>query len=186
MRKLIEWFWRGRSDPHAIGESAVERVLWERIVRIGSIPLVASALIYGSSIVADRLERSHDLARGKPWRVSSALLPGCPSPAQHCAESPNFFFHTRQERQPWLEIDLGSEVQFSSVRVVNRADCCTNRATPLLIDVSSDRTHWQEVAWRIETFGGWKPTFPAVRARWVRLRVLRETVFHLHEVRVLP
>ena len=201
MRDVIEWFWRGRSmravveqrcrpEPSApqreADESAAARLLWERMVRVGTIPLVIAVLIGMAFAFIARIEQRHDLARGRPWRASSTFLPGCESPAQHCAASPDFFFHTREQVKPWLEIDLGSEVQFTRLRVLNRIDCCSGRATPLVVEISSDRVHWREVARRVEKFVAWKPTFPAVRARWVRLRALRRTYLHLREVRVLP
>jgi len=184
MHSVIEWFWRGRALREA-ADSAVERVLWERTVRIGALPLIAAALIAGAFIASDSLERRQDLAYGKPWRASSAWMLACQSPAQHCAASPHFFFHTVLENRPWLEIDLGSEVQFSSVRVVNRSDCCSERAAPLAIETSSDHRAWHDVARRVESFLTWKATFPSARARWVRVRASRATMLHLQEVRVL-
>jgi hypothetical protein len=189
---VIDWFWRGRAlrealrDHDGAAEAALQRVLWQRSVRIGVLPLLIAALVYAGFIASDRLERRHDLARGKPWRASSVFVPGCRSPAQHCAESPDFFFHTLGEASPWLEIDLGAQVPFSGVHIVNRADCCADRAAPLAVEVSSDRIAWREVTRRIEPFNAWKGRFQRARARWVRIRALRPTYLHLQEVRVLP
>ncbi len=116
-----------------------------------------------------------DLADGRPWRASSALA---------AAYSAKMLFHTNEEVSPWFEIDLGDVKPVRSLYVKNRADCCQERAIPLAAEVSSDRSNWQQVARTDSPFLLWEPYFRAVDARFVRLRVLRPTSFHLEQVKV--
>jgi hypothetical protein len=116
-----------------------------------------------------------DLADGRPWRASSALA---------AAYSAKMLFHTNEEMSPWFEIDLGDAKPVRSLYVKNRADCCQERAIPLAAEVSSDRSNWQQVARTDSPFLLWEPHFRAVDARFVRLRVLRLTSFHLEQVKV--
>jgi hypothetical protein len=111
---------------------------------------------------------------------------GCVSPAQQCAQSPNFFFHTTEEANPWLEFDLGATRSISRVRIENRRDCCSDRAVPLTVEVSTDGKNWKTVARQAEDFTSWSVSFGSVEARWVRLQTHRQTYLHLAEVRIWP
>ena len=127
-----------------------------------------------------------DVAAGKPWRASSTLAGAavCTSPAQECDQLLGAFFHTNEELNPWLEIDLGAPLSISKAELENRADCCSDRAHPIVIEVSTDHAHWKTMARYDEDFVTWKAAFPAVTARWVRVRVLRTSYLHLKRVRV--
>ncbi|MEO8178444.1 MAG: discoidin domain-containing protein [Deltaproteobacteria bacterium] len=157
-------------------------VRYQRALRVGGLGLVLVALSVGSRPLAQALET--DLARGKAWRASSNGHAACTSPAQDCGSS--FFFHTNAERQPWVEIDLGEPLSFSQLRVRNRSDCCTERAVPLVVEVSDDAQTFRPVAEHTANFRTWTPRFERVRARYVRLRASRSTTLHLRRVFVLP
>jgi hypothetical protein len=116
-----------------------------------------------------------DMAEGQPWRASSTLA---------AVFTAKVLFHTNEELGPWFEIDLGRAKSVRSLYVRNRADCCQERAVPLVVEVSNDRLNWHMVARRDSLFLIWEPSFPAVEARYVRLRVLRFTSFHLEQVKV--
>ena len=171
-----------------VNERALKALWMQRIVRVGLVCVVLLGVAFAALKVSESAEKARDLARDKPWRASSAHpgVSSCTSPAQECAESPEFFFHTQEEDHPWVQIDLGAARSFSAVRVENRRDCCTDRAAPLLVEVSSDQEHWRKVARRDQTFTSWLATFPAVTARYVRLRLDKKESFHLQRVRVLP
>jgi hypothetical protein len=155
----------------------------QRGIRLGL--LAALTLAFG--VAALRWHDARELAARKPWTVSSSLDgAGCVSPAQHCAQSPSFFFHTTEEANPWVEFDLGTTQSVSSVRVENRKDCCSDRAVPLTVEVSTDHKDWKTVARRAENFTTWKVSFGSVDARWVRLQAHRQTYLHLAEVRIGP
>jgi hypothetical protein len=163
-------------------------LLWfKRVLRVGLVFVLLGAVVFGTSWARQAAERRNDLAAGKPWRQSSRLnSEGCESPQQSCANSPYFFFHTVDENNPSIEIDLGEQRRFSAVRVVNREDCCAERAVPLVVEVSVDQRDWRRVARRDEVFSSWLAEFSPVDARWLRLRVERQSYLHLASVRVLP
>lgn len=167
-------------------ERARDALLFGRLVRIGLLVMMLGAVVLVILRAGEFVERRRDLAQGKSWRASSSMSVGCQSPAQVCSESLNFFFHTTDEDKPWVQIDLGRPERFSRVRVVNRKDCCADRAVPLLLEVSKNGSDWKEVARQPATFTNWLATFAPVDARWVRLRADRRTMLHLAQVRVLP
>jgi hypothetical protein len=155
----------------------------ERSWRLGLLALLALVGV----VAALRLGEARELAAGKPWTVSSSLNgAGCVSPAQHCAQSPSFFFHTTEEANPWVEFDLGVTRSISRMRVENRKDCCSERAVPLTVELSTNHRNWQTVARQAEDFTSWNVSFGSAEARWVRLRTHRQTFLHLAEVRIWP
>jgi hypothetical protein len=166
----------------------VMEALWiKRAFRLG---LLVTVLVVGVGALAwgrEARERSRDLAQGRPWRASSffAQAGGCKSPLQECPEGLDYFFHTQDEPNAWVEFDLGSSQRVSGVRVVNRRDCCAERAVPLVVEVSSDRKTWKAVARRDAAFSSWLGEFAPVEARWVRLRSEKRGHFHLAQVRIL-
>jgi hypothetical protein len=164
----------------------LDRLWYERLLRLAMLFGTALVLVILALFVASQRERRSDLAAGKPWRASSQGYTACLSPQQSCERSSGYFFHTSEEDEPWLEIDLGASQNFSAVRVKNRTDCCRDRATPLIVEVSEDHERWKTVATRPSPFTSWRADFEPERARWVRLRAARRTILHLSEVRVLP
>jgi hypothetical protein len=155
-----------------------------RTLKLGLIFVLLCGLAWGGFSVKEYVVELDNVARGKPWVASSTYPAGCRSPQQSCMESPNFFFHTNDEANPWLEIDLGAVYNIKSVKVRNREDCCTDRTIPLLIEVSADGKQWQQVARKNEVFGEWHPEFAPTKVRWVRLRVAKKSILHLASVDV--
>lgn len=164
--------------------AAVEGVLLRRAWRVTALGLLVAALIGGALSVREALENKADLAAGKAWTTSSQYDTGCASPEQECGSGKAYFFHTQEERQPWVQFDLGRTERVSKVRVTNRDDCCAERAVPLVIEVSGDGENWKEVARRKDTFEEWTARFSTVSARYVRLKVTRRAMFHLKQVRI--
>jgi hypothetical protein len=149
----------------------VERVAFQRWWRIGLVAVVLLALVFGIRA----LVLGTDFAADRPFRTSTSWS-GCPCEGM--------FFHTVEENNPWVEFDLGAPKSIKRVDVANRPDCCADRAVPLIVEVSTDRTQWSEVARRTTEFSEWTAKFPARRARYVRLRVPKFTQFHLKSVAV--
>ncbi|HEX5101122.1 MAG TPA: discoidin domain-containing protein [Polyangiaceae bacterium] len=165
---------------------SLDRLWTRRVLRMGLAFVVLAAALGGAVYARSQRDNARDWARGRPYRASSVYtIPGCKSPDQDCPESPFFFFHTMEEDHPWLEIDLGGKRRFSAVRIVNREDCCADRAVPLAVEVSNDRTTWHEVARRNETFNTWYAEFAPTSARYVRVTTLKKAALHLHRVAVL-
>ncbi|MFZ5892376.1 MAG: discoidin domain-containing protein [Myxococcota bacterium] len=160
----------------------------QRMTRLALILLAIVSVVISGWLLADWLEQKHDLARDKAWHTSSTGMNACNSPSQFCDESPNFFFHTVEEKNPWVIIDLGAPTEFSAVRVINRRDCCRDRAAPLVIESSNDESNWKQLARNESSFSRWKASFPKVKARYLRVRIAssQATNLHLAAVRVLP
>ena len=165
-------------------QRAIDALWVERLLRCG---LIVLALV-GGALVAVALDRyGPDLARGKPWRASSDWnTGGCKSPQQSCDDSPYYFFHTRVEGNPWVELDLGGPVTFTRIRVENREDCCYERAVPMVFEVSNDHTKWDQLGWRKQPFTSLTLDVPPTTARYLRLRVKGQGPLHLKSVRVQP
>jgi F5/8 type C domain len=162
--------------------------LWvQRLLRIGGLFALVLGTLWAVRFTADRSEQSRDLAHNKPWRASSSMAGfGCNSPLQQCADSPDFFFHTVEEKGPWVEIDLGVPTRIGTVRIDNRKDCCFDRAAPLLVEVAVDPQQFREVSRRTKSFSTWRASFNPTVARYVRVRAPSKTMLHLSQIRVLP
>jgi hypothetical protein len=127
-----------------------------------------------------------DLAKDKPWRTSSTWAT-CEPALHRCGGlTSDILFHTADDDSPWFEVDLQRAERVSSLTILNRQESDSERARPLLVEVSEDATTWQEVARHDELFLEWRPSFSAVTARYVRVRIPRKTWLHLEAVRVHP
>lgn len=122
------------------------------------------------------------LAAGKEWTASSALEGWKKSGKIEAFRPDDIFFHTVEEENPWVEIDLGSATKLSQVSIKNRVTCCGEREVPTVIELSADRKSWTEVARQEKPFVVWEPTFPEQSARYVRARAPRKTYFHLAQM----
>ena len=169
----------------AVPEQVVLALWAQRILRVGLLVVLLLLIALVALKVRDGSEEARDIAAGKPWRLSSQST-ACHSPAQECADFPDYFFHTQQEANPWVEIDLGSPQRFSGIRIENRKDCCTERASPLVFESSLDQKTWKVLARREGTFETWRASVPPITARWVRVRIdSNQAILHLSHVRVL-
>lgn len=167
-------------------QRVMDALLIKRAFRLGLLLAVAVLAVAGIAWGRDARERGRDLAVNKPWRTSSVYAAaGCVSPKQECADGSDYFFHTQEEQSPWIEFDLGSSQRISGIRVVNRKDCCGERAAPILVEVSTDQRRWKAVARRETVFSSWLAEFAPVDARWVRLRLENRESLHLAQVRIL-
>lgn len=129
----------------------------------------------------------HDLARGKPWRASSKLADCNPEKVMCGSGKTAIFFHTLEENQPWVEIDLGAPTLFTEVRVHNRRDgeqFVLDRAVPLILEVGDDQHTWRVLGQQTEPFSVWTAKLEPTTARYVRLRSPRLTYLHLEAVQV--
>lgn len=173
-------------DQGPRAHAKITRALGQRALRMGGLLALLVASAFGARAWADRAERAADLSLGKPWKTSSSYEAVAQSPSRERPAGKGYFFHTQEERGPWLELDLLKPQSFSKVRVFNRTDCCTERAAPLVIEVSNDHERWTQVARRSEPFSSFRANFQPTTARWVRLSAPRRTYLHLEDVRILP
>jgi hypothetical protein len=159
-----------------------QHALWLRWSRSGSLALLVLALLTAGYVAYRRATQAEDLAHGKPWRASSKFA-DCQRETGACG-GPRVLFHTLEEPEPWFEIDLGAAHSISVVEIENRQDCCAERAVPLVIEVSSDRTKWKAVARREDVFRSWTASIEPVTARYVRAKVRRKSTLHLERMTV--
>ena len=125
-----------------------------------------------------------DLAEGKRW-VASSAWGTFPASGVMSGEAPiDGRFHTIEEQEPWVQLDLGELRSVHAVRVENRTNCCKERALPLIFELSVDGRAWKRVAYRRVLFDTYTQSFAATDARYVRLRVDRRTSLHLRRISV--
>jgi hypothetical protein len=154
----------------------VERVLLQRWLRIA----LACAVLVLLALGGQALWRGPNLAKGKPFRLSSTWSgwDGCMA-TNDCF---GLMFDTEAQDNPWVEIDLGKPIKVRRIEVLNRNDCCAENASPLVAEVSTDRAKWTQVARIDATFDNWEASFPPRIARYVRLRVARASSLHLRAI----
>ena len=155
-----------------------------RLARIGVLLGFLGLICFGGykGVVAATLPP--DIAKGRPWTTSSTY-PNF-SPQEHTCDGTETYviFHTREEENPWFQIDLGSVQNIKRIDVRNRMDGLRERAVPLIAEVSEDGRTWREVAKRTTVFDTWTAKFAPTKARYVRLKALRRTFLHLENVAV--
>lgn len=164
-----------------------QRVVWQlewamakRFIR------VALAIIIPVAAVIALWPEKKDLAKGVPWHVSSSAAE-CHPEKHECGEvKTDILFHTALEKNPWFEYDFGAPIAFSSLTIKNRSDYGPERAVPLVVEVSNDDKSFTEVARREAIFTVWKPSFPTQHARYLRLRIARDSMLHLEAIKVHP
>jgi len=180
--RLLETVARKIAAPLRADAARVRRVLLFRWLRIGitMTALLALALIWvprpPTNLALHRpVTTSSTYVSGKVRYDPSALVDG---------NRKNIGFHTQPGGRQYATIDLGAEKQIHSVVVYNRSDCCSARAVPLKIEVSTDGRRYRDVARRSRDFDVWKATFSPVAARYVRLVSSSGDFFHLAEVEI--
>ncbi|HKO52669.1 MAG TPA: discoidin domain-containing protein [Polyangiaceae bacterium] len=174
-------------EPLAHPQRAQERVWATRFSLLVAAAAVLIALLFVGKSLKDEHDMTLDLAPSASWKASSQIQDcSCKSPEQSCSECPNFFFHTLEENQPWIIFDLHRVQSLSAVVVENRPDCCSERAVPLVVQVSKDQKHWKTVATRKGAFTTWRADFSTEQARWVKLYVAKRDYLHLAGVHLLP
>jgi hypothetical protein len=158
-----------------------QQALWLRWSRSGGLALLVLVLLAAGYVAYRRATQGENLAKGKPWTTSSKFA-DCQRDPAVCGG--RVLFHTLEDPEPWFEIDLGAARTIAVVEVENRRDCCGERAVPLAIEVSNDRTKWKVVARREDVFRSWTASFAPVTARYVRARVQRRSTLHLESMAV--
>jgi alpha-L-fucosidase len=107
-----------------------------------------------------------------------------------------FAFHTKEETNPYIVIDLGREAVVKGIEIGNRADMGQDRAKTLAVWVSKDKTNetsWRQV-WKADkveqTYEVPVTEFVAgiqqvgTVARYIKIGLQEKNYFHLYSVRV--
>jgi hypothetical protein len=116
-----------------------------------------------------------NLAR-RATRTQSSSIGDCSQGECGLAE-----LHTLKEHHPWVKYDFGSPRALHSLSLQNRLDCCYERTVPLIVEVSDDDSHWQEIVRTERPFVTWSAPLHG-SARYVRLRLDTTNYLHLREV----
>ena len=118
------------------------------------------------------------------WFASSAW-PGFPQYGKLSDHGQyDLIFHTNEEANPWVVVDMHETRSVKYVRVVNRTDWGRERGLPLILDLAGTDQHYQSVSSRAAPFDVWDVTFPPHKARYVRLRATGVTILHFREVQI--
>jgi hypothetical protein len=182
--ELCQRYVYGLIGEEAAAGDRVSALLTQRYVRAGFLLIVLLCALFAAKSGIERAIRGPDLALGKRWTASTKAFDCHPDRNECGGAQTAIFFHTNEENQPWLEYDLGTPQQIARVRIVNRDDCCIDRAVPLAVEVSDDRAKWRTVAQQKEAFRSADISFDPVKARFVRLRVTRRAALHLTSVTI--
>jgi hypothetical protein len=166
---------KGLTGDVDAAQNRLDRLIAQRWLRIVLVVGVLLALALG----VGRLRRGPDLAANAALRVSSSWA-GCASDPPCSA----LLFHTDPEPNPWAELDLGAPKMIRRIDISNRTDCCSERAVPLIVESSTDRTSWTPVGRRDTEFQSWTLTFKPRLARYLKVRVPKSTAFHLKDIAI--
>ena len=143
-----------------------------------SIPGIADVELLGAGPTRLLIEVPHGADKRAHYDAVRARLVG------DLPKDLHVFFHTNAEPSPWIEFDLGRVRPVRYVRVVNRSDCCGDRAVPLHLELSTDHRRWTHIAQRAYAFEDWSQRFTPTPARWVRVRSTRGDYLHLERVEI--
>lgn len=164
--------------------AALARAQIRRWVAVGVVLLSCAVSTVAAVSLLNWIREPVDLARGRPFRVSSKFAECHPDQGE-CGGVPlKVFFHTLEEKGPWYMVDLERPTTFSWLMVRNRSDAAMMNAVPLVAEVSDDGVAFREIARRAENFVVWEPHFAPQTSRFLRLRVDRVSALHLEAVKV--
>ena len=185
-RATVQLLRRSATRVLATAQRVLWQLEWSKLKRVVRLFLLAVTCIIPIVVTIALWPPKPDLAKGKPWHASSIGIECHPEKSDCGGVTTDIFFHTKVEANPWFEYDFGSPLAFSSLTIRNRSDFGPERAVPMVVEVSNDDKTFHEIASRTDSFSTWKPSFPTQHARYLRLRVTRETCLHLEAVKVHP
>jgi hypothetical protein len=158
-----------------------------RIARPVALVLVVAYVLYSliASAVAPRNLALHALVR------ASSHQPGTPDPSEICDGKLGELYGVHTDvnaTDPWVVIELPTEVEVHKIVVYNRADSNFDDGLPYTLELSSDGHNFREVARQEHSFGSggmfsrpWSAPVSG-RARFVRIKAMHYIV--LREVEV--
>ncbi len=173
-------------EQHDVEGTRVARLQVQRFFRLGVLAALLGTGAWFGWQALSRPDLADDLARGAPFTTSSKLSRCTLTDGTCRGKKVSIFFHTNQEKQPWVQYDLGAPKEISAVEIVNRSDCCQNRAVPLVVEVSDDRKSWRQVAKQTKPFGVLLLPVERATGRFVRFRAESTTTLHFERVSIFP
>jgi hypothetical protein len=164
-------------------DAAVRRVRKQRWLRPLLVVLAVLAMVWSAPKIVRAVHPPRDFAAGRTWRAVTGHGEMPATGTVGVRPAWGLMFHTEQLPEPWVEIDLGEPRRIHEIEVINAPEV-SERAVPLVVEVGENPQTFAEVARRTSDFSTWSATFPPRNARYVRLRVLKTTYFHLANVKV--
>jgi hypothetical protein len=169
---------------HQIDARSPKEIRFARIVRIAIVATLAVASLVWAGM---SLFSAPNVALHKPT-ASSSLWPGSGTDGLTNGVNENgYAVATNYEPDPWIRVDLQDVYRISSIVVVPRGDGHADELVPAAVEISETGSDWSEVGRRSETYSQllpWKVSVSGKRARYVRVRGLRQTVIALAEIEV--
>jgi hypothetical protein len=162
----------------AVGNHRIARAT--RRVRV-VFALLASAV---AAVTAVALSASRRPWEEYTWSASSTWdgFPQSGTLGDHGAH--DLLFHTDEQENPWVVVDLRTTRAVRDVQVTNRADCCDDRGLPLVLELAEDDRRFNPIDTRTAPFDVWRVTFAPRRARYLRLRAIGMTFLHLCDIEI--
>jgi hypothetical protein len=168
--------------PMGIRASEVKRLVFVRRFRIA---VAAVCVLSGLSWLWARVMSDKNLALGKTVTVVTQSKTVRADPRNVVdGDRDNLGFHSEDAVDQTVTIDLGGARPLHRVDVYNRADCCQERAIPLVLQLSDDGQTYRDVARRTEQFDVWRANVRPTSARYVRLLHPSRGILHLSEIEV--
>ena len=159
-------------------DAAAARRTWRRRWLLAVLLVVTVAGI----MIAPR--RSPPVWAKYKWKTSSTAE-GFPSAGTlRDRGTAGLIFHTANERNPWVVIDMLAPRSVQRIVLKHRSDCCYERGLPLLVEVGLDETSFAPVGRQYTLFDTWDVDFSARQARYIRIRSESTTTLHLREIQV--
>lgn len=129
------------------------------------------------------------LLLAKPWEkflwTASSAWEGFPDHGSLGQRgSYGLLFHTQEQENPWVVVDLLTTREIEKVRLVNRADVDSARGLPLVLELAGEDRRFVALGTRRTQFDVLRMTFTRRPARYLRLRSEGTTVLHLSEIQI--
>jgi hypothetical protein len=101
-------------------------------------------------------------------------------------QSNGFAFHTLNQDNPYIIIDLGGSAQLSRIEIVNRRDDLLKRAKTVTMWVANSADGpWTETWHATSIEKQWNVDLdPLVTARYIKLGLTEHNIFHLYSVKI--
>jgi hypothetical protein len=96
----------------------------------------------------------------------------------------DLIFHTGEQVDPWVVVDLGALRTVEKVLVKNRTEYGSERGLPLVLELAGTNRQFVAVSTRTTTYDEWEVKFPPHKTRYLRLRAIGTTVLHLREIQI--
>jgi hypothetical protein len=173
--------------PFDADADRIDYLRFQRWARIGAAIALALFFLGIGVVTLERHQRSTNMAFHRPVTASSYFPEFGHTKADQLVDgiTTNMGFHTNNESNPFVVIDLGISKNIREFVVYNRQECCQERAVPLFIEVSDDGKKYHVIDERRESFDKWISTPPAgAKGRFVRFRLGKTEYFHLAEVEI--